>query len=467
MKEINLLKFEKNSFEQANKIVKIDWKINLEKNGIFVCPFGYWNYQIVKYKMDLDKNSIKYNKLEPNPPNNFIYFISENGEIDKKQNTFEKISGFFYKSYQFPLFGICKNEWYPLIPNYENENELFYTFEDYKSFLNLYISNINDLSKFKKVIEKNFPHSFQKIIKKDINFFENNKEIMLKSLFQILSENKILDVLKRFEKMKSTNSFSFSYIAFLIFEKTEQTIKSIKKYFPISIKSKINEEIEFILQYNIFHLKDLNQFNLMKYHLIKKLYQIFISKMEEIKKNEFTLNITEIDKSEIENKVLELQHNFYCYKSLKKEIKTDSMIENDLDIEKSAEEKSLIGNKFLIINDHIKCVNMNEKRIKLRYNSDINNQPTTMDIKDIDEIKQPEKYTINSIIEYIRSSIIKAKMLPSFISYAVKNQNEEKMKKSINILSELFNLYKSFENHSNSLISSIIEEFQESFEILF
>ena len=58
-------------------------------------------------------------------------------------------------------------------------------------------------------------------------------------------------------------------------------------------------------------------------------------------------------------------------------------------------------------------------------------------------------------------------MLPSFISYAFKNQNEEKLKKSINILSELFNLYKSFENHSNSLISSIIEEFQESFEILF
>ena len=467
LKEINILKFENNSFEQTYKIVKIDWKINLEKNGIFVCPFGYWNYQIVKYKMDLDKNNIKYYKLEPNPPNNFIYFISENGEIDKKQNTFEKISGFFYKSYQFPLFGICKNEWYPLIPNYENENELFYTFEDYKSFLNIYMSEISDLSKFKKVIEKNFPYSFQIIIKKGINFFENNKEIMLKSLFQILSENKILDVLKRFEKMKSTNSFSFSYFAFLIFEKTEQTIKSIKQYFPKSIKSKINEEIEFILKYNIFHLKDLNQFNLMKYHLIKKLYQIFISKMEEIKKNEFSLNITEIDKSEIENKVLELQQNFYYYKSLKKIIKTDSMIEIDLDIEKSAEEKSLIGNKFLIINNLIKCVNINEKRIKLRYNSDINNQPTTMDIIDIDEIKQPEKYTINSIIEYIRSSIIKAKMLPSFIRYAVKNQNEEKMKKSINILSELFNLYKSFGNHSNSLISSIIEEFQESFEILF
>ena len=160
------------------------------------------------------------------------------------------------------------------------------------------MSDVSDLSKFKKVIEKNFPYSFQIIIKKGINFFENNKEIMLKSLFQILSENKILDVLKRFEKMKFTNSFSFSYFAFLIFEKTEQTIKSIKQYFPKSIKSKINEEIEFILKYNIFHLKDLNQFNLMKYHLIKKLYQIFISKMEEIKKNEFSLNFTEIDKSE-------------------------------------------------------------------------------------------------------------------------------------------------------------------------
>ena len=70
-------------------------------------------------------------------------------------------------------------------------------------------------------------------------------------------------------------------------------------------------------------------------------------------------------------------------------------------------------------------------------------------------------------MEYFGSCILKTQILPAFIRYAVKNQNAEQITKATNILSELYNLYKSLENHNFSLISSRTEEYQKSFEIMF
>lgn len=70
-------------------------------------------------------------------------------------------------------------------------------------------------------------------------------------------------------------------------------------------------------------------------------------------------------------------------------------------------------------------------------------------------------------MEYFGKCILTTQILPSFIRYAVKNQNPDNIKKATNILSDLYNLYKSLENHNFSIISSRTEEYQKSFEIMF
>ena len=68
-------------------------------------------------------------------------------------------------------------------------------------------------------------------------------------------------------------------------------------------------------------------------------------------------------------------------------------------------------------------------------------------------------------MEYFGSCILKTQMLPAFIRYSFINKKEDQINKSINILSNLFNLYEILKNHNFSLVSPRIEEYQKSFEI--
>lgn len=130
-------------------------------------------------------------------------------------------------------------------------------------------------------------------------------------------------------------------------------------------------------------------------------------------------------------------------------------------------ELSINSDKFLIIDENRKSVKRNTRQIKPINLSEIDNQSIAVDTIEIEEIKPPEKYSINSIMEYFGKCILTTQILPSFIRYAVKNQNPDNIKKATNILSDLYNLYKSLENHNFSIISSRTKEYQKSFEIMF
>ena len=138
-------------------------------------------------------------------------------------------------------------------------------------------------------------------------------------------------------------------------------------------------------------------------------------------------------------------------------------IEKDLDKNKK-EIIPIIADKFLIIDGKSKGVDIKNLPINL---SAINDKPNNIDKIEIDVIINPKTYSINSIMEYYGSCILKTQMLPAFIRYAVINKNQEQIKKANNIFSTLFNLYLNSDYHNFSLISPRIEEFQESFEIMF
>ena len=153
LKELDLFKFYYNSDNNSYKTVKILKNNDIKKDGIYICHLGQWNFETVKYKKIPDnsnKNKFFY-KLEPVPENNIIYYISDDGKIIKREtNTFENYSEsswFFWisKSNYYPLFGMCENQWYPLISEYEDEKLLF-DIPDIESLKNIYDS----FGKYKK-----------------------------------------------------------------------------------------------------------------------------------------------------------------------------------------------------------------------------------------------------------------------------------------------------------------------------
>lgn len=62
----------------------------------------------------------------------------------------------------------------------------------------------------------------------------------LKGIIDNIKQNRVLNILKRFENLKKIkekeNIFSFSYFAYLIFDKPNETLDSINKNFPDEIK---------------------------------------------------------------------------------------------------------------------------------------------------------------------------------------------------------------------------------------
>ena len=93
----------------------------------------------------------------------------------------------------------------------------------------------------------------------------------------------------------------------------------------------------------------------------------------------------------------------------------------------------------MIIDQDNKGVDKKIKQIEKINLSEINNKSNSVDAIEIDEIIQPNIYSINSLMEYYGNCILKTQMIPAFIRYAVINKNEDNERKATKILSELYN----------------------------
>ena len=128
---------------------------------------------------------------------------------------------------------------------------------------------------------------------------------------------------------------------------------------------------------------------------------------------------------------------------------------------------SIIADKFLLIDNDRKRVNKIRNQIKSINISELNNPLNSFGLIEIDEINEPDNYSINSLMQFFGSCILKTHVLPAFIRYAYKIDDKKQQIKAINILSYLFNLYKSVDNYNLSLIYPRTEEYKKSFEIMF
>ena len=89
--------------------------------------------------------------------------------------------------------------------------------------------------------------------------------------------------------------------------------------------------------------------------------------------------------------------------------------------------------KFLIIDGKSEAVDIKKNPIKSINLSSINNKSNTIDEIEIDDIIKPNSYSINSLMEYYGSCILKTQTIPTFIRYAVINKNHEQIIKANNI----------------------------------
>ena len=497
LEEIDVYKCHYNKVDKTFRWDKIKESNELKNKGIYVCPFGHWNFNIVEYTLKNQDNYYNY-VLNPLPFTNKRFYISEDGiiselEYDKNYNQERAFkSGVYgFRNDNYALFGTCENEWYPLITDYEDDLFETHIFESLKQKYNYYIQKKSE-AKFVEYLKNYFPVTYEDL-KKELNYYRKSKQSVndyLNKILNYINQNFYLDILKRFENLKK-NYFSFAYFAYLIFEKTKDTLTSFITYLPDCIKIQINSEMTYILN-NLDKIEDWDKnkwakLNIEKYNLILKLYVIFSKKKSEIENNNSTINLSHIDLNLINNKVEELQNKLYLYNPNSKQMtKIDSIGKLAQDIErisqeilKSKEERnkekeldnntkieSITADKFLIIDDKIKSVDINTLPTKSINLSDINNKSNSIDEIELEDIIQPNIFSINSLMEYFGSCILKTQMLPAFIRYSFISKKDDQMTKSTNIISELFNLYNVLENHNFSLISPRIEEYQKSFEIM-
>ena len=333
---------------------------------------------------------------------------------------------------------------------------------------------------------KNYPYTYEQL-KKDNKlhcYNHNDLDNFLNNIIETMKRNKTLDILKKMINKKNNNKFTFSYLAYLIFEKTKDTIESFNNFFPNSIKNQINGQINY-LSGNYGKWDD--KLNETKLDLIKTIYTIFKSKKEKIEKQNNIINLLDPESHKnIINKITEINNKFYSYNSntITKSTKTDSIRKISQNIEqiiqeiKKTEEKDnennkenntipILADKFLITDKTNKKVDIKTSPIPKINLSEINNQSNTVDAIEIEDVIQPKIYSINSLMEYYGNCILKTQMLPAFIRLAVINKNDDDQTKATKILSNLFNLYKILDAHNFSLISLRLDEFQKSFESMF
>ena len=304
-----------------------------------------------------------------------------------KQKIQEILKGFYFELLKYSFEGKIKTilsediknsnkEWYPLLTEYENEKDLFiieeYTFNSlqkkYNSFKYYQKNSYNNYSyscysynynynynnhgsysineeDFYEFLNKYYPYTYE--VLKSENKLKRGKEKLnnyLKNIVKKMDENKTLNILKSFKNRvkNNINSFNFTYLAYLIFEKTEDTLNSFISYFPDSIISQINDKIKYILDNLPYGKNNPDLFNETKLDLIKDIYIIFKSKKEGIENNNNNINLLDIDSyDKIYAKISDLKKNFYSYDStIRTTNKTDFIGKLSQDIEKIIQDKN-------------------------------------------------------------------------------------------------------------------------------
>ena len=264
LNEIEIFKYSKNIENDSYEWIPIKNTYDITNKELYICPFGFWNNKIIKFNKKYYKNYYDnyYYQIEPKPKNIKILFISQEGKIVENNNKFYEYNeeGYLYGSTNYyPLLCYIEEEWYPLITEYEEE-DLFNLPEcNFQILKNKYNSlykgqNGNYDTLFYKFLNE-YPFTYEDLKSKRQLFFSqynrdyknNNPDNYLKNIINCMNENKTLDIIYRIINKKKY-SFSFSYLAYLIFEKPDNTLKSFNKFFPDSIKKIIQEQINYILE---------------------------------------------------------------------------------------------------------------------------------------------------------------------------------------------------------------------------
>ena len=71
LKEIKILKLDYSNTRNTYNTKDIQNSKDIKKEGIYICPFGHWNYQAVKYIQKSDTYGNKYYKLDQAYPPSF------------------------------------------------------------------------------------------------------------------------------------------------------------------------------------------------------------------------------------------------------------------------------------------------------------------------------------------------------------------------------------------------------------
>ena len=213
--EIEIFKYSRND-ENDNTY---NWnpikdKNQITKEDIYICPFGLWNNKIIKYIKKYNKYNKCYYQLEPNPPDEKNLFISQDGNITEVYTKYQDYSyrhGFLWwnKTNNYPLLGKFGEKWVPLIIEYEGEEELFtitkYNLKSLENKYNSYNSYKYSLNyDFSYFLSNDYPYTYE-ILKRDNKLYYqigNDFHEYLNNIVQKMSDNKILDILKKFEKKK-------------------------------------------------------------------------------------------------------------------------------------------------------------------------------------------------------------------------------------------------------------------------
>ena len=358
-----------------------------------------------------------------------------------------------------PILVVINDEWYPLIVDYGDENDIF---------ININLSYIDALfqkkrREYEKTLKNNFPNSFEEIKKlleykydyrSDWNFFKQEVE-------KIMNKNKEKDIIDRILNKYPQNKNVSSFISFaqIIIKNTKTIVNQIKKYFPSSINIQIKNEISFLEE----HYNNNNKYygngqdkNIIS--LIQKLYNIFRKQYKEIKNNDYKISSSNIKKEFIEKKMKEIQKKYYSSGQIHppSQIKSDYLKKLKLKINEKIKQiqkdknnnsnndindNDINSNNLVIIGNQVK---IKENEIQKKTYNDNQNQNEVIDSSqiEIDEIQVEKIKSIYSIMEFFDNCISKTRILPIFIKVSVMNKNEKEISKAINIFNKLFAIYK-------------------------
>ena len=145
------------------------------KENIYVSPFSVYDFTVFNYQKITEPDK-EYFLIEPVPNNNQIFSISSDSRIKKTECTgiIQPKRKFFFvfgEDYD-PLLGIINEEWYPLIVDYGDKNEIF------REITQNYIDSLfqKERNEYEKILYENFYYSYKEIQRLDEYHLNKRKD---------------------------------------------------------------------------------------------------------------------------------------------------------------------------------------------------------------------------------------------------------------------------------------------------